>query len=713
LLIDYLRLTDVCQHRELEVAFRPGVNGVIGANGSGKTNLIRALQFALTGVWPAAKERSRRVRRGAEKGSVELELQVRGKPMKIVRSVESSRCSLEFGGETLRSASAVNAKLSELLAVTPKLLQTYVFVSQGETTQVLNATPAARAELLQNLFGTEKCDRIRRLLADEVGRLTALLPAEDEPAEVVQDRLNAMLANIGGLRSEIDSRARALQGCDPAALAAQVADGEMKSRQVLDPSNGLAATQRAITAVTAEVDRVTLTGKQAADEVDRLQKEGAALSDKVAEAKAAVQHGEQTRRLVQQRAQLTAQADALSAEAAGKSPPASIDDKGDWVPEANQKVAQLLTLVETAKSFAANFKKHGACPTCGTTKIVGANGVEVDIAARLREFEESTRLAAPELEQLTTRIESYRSTVEKAKLDRASHDAWLVGWNQRVEQVFKSLETLPDVQVVDTTAAAQLLGVFQQNQAALSEARAKLEKLRADYPGHVARLRSLETRLADLNKLLPLPDVSAIRSQLEQHQRATGELNQMRGQLQQMESTAAMIKEQLDRLLVRRARAANVKSFLSLVEGARESLHPDAYPAEVARIYLQQLNQGWGQMLSVLDVKFAAEINATLDVVLKYPGGDFFVEEASGGEACCASLSFLMAVNRMFASQVGLIVLDEPTYGVDSDHIDRVAELFRQAQNYTDSTGTQILVVTHEDRLRGAFNHVVQLESVR
>jgi DNA repair exonuclease SbcCD ATPase subunit len=97
----------------------------------------------------------------------------------------------------------------------------------------------------------------------------------------------------------------------------------------------------------------------------------------------------------------------------------------------------------------------------------------------------------------------------------------------------------------------------------------------------------------------------------------------------------------------------------------------------------------------------------TIKVV--YPDGEAYIEELSGGERCCASLSFLVAVNRQFAGRVGFLVLDEPTYGLDADHINTLAKLFLEIQKYATSTGLQIIVVTHEERLKLGFSNIISV----
>ncbi len=47
--LNQVRLKHWCQHKELTVDFQDGLNGILGANGNGKSNLLDAVRFAFTG----------------------------------------------------------------------------------------------------------------------------------------------------------------------------------------------------------------------------------------------------------------------------------------------------------------------------------------------------------------------------------------------------------------------------------------------------------------------------------------------------------------------------------------------------------------------------------------------------------------------------------------------------------------------------------------
>jgi DNA replication and repair protein RecF len=70
-LIERIILRNIRNYRYKEVRFEKGINVVTGRNGSGKTNLLEAVFFALEGRSPRTKDIKEMVRWGEEKGTVE------------------------------------------------------------------------------------------------------------------------------------------------------------------------------------------------------------------------------------------------------------------------------------------------------------------------------------------------------------------------------------------------------------------------------------------------------------------------------------------------------------------------------------------------------------------------------------------------------------------------------------------------------------------
>ncbi len=73
------------------------------------------------------------------------------------------------------------------------------------------------------------------------------------------------------------------------------------------------------------------------------------------------------------------------------------------------------------------------------------------------------------------------------------------------------------------------------------------------------------------------------------------------------------------------------------------------------------------------------------------------------------SLGLRFAVLRLFAEQVGIVVMDEPTAGLDNRNRGYLAEAFDCLRRWSRSAGYQIIVVTHDEELKDSFDQVLSL----
>lgn len=71
------------------------------------------------------------------------------------------------------------------------------------------------------------------------------------------------------------------------------------------------------------------------------------------------------------------------------------------------------------------------------------------------------------------------------------------------------------------------------------------------------------------------------------------------------------------------------------------------------------------------------------------------------------ALAYLLSVNSLFAGQIGLLVLDEPTACVDEPHIEAMVETFANLSRYAKERGHQVIVITHEPLLASVFDQTV------
>ncbi|CCH28147.1 SMC family ATPase [Actinosynnema sp. NPDC047251] len=223
-----------------------------GDTGAGKTTLLDAVAFALFGKVPGARGQVKRLRCDyADRDTpteVELELTVRGRRFRVVRSPEYDRPKKRGDGVTRQQAKVsltwlagwhgeghtriddVAREVESLLGMTAEQFFQVVLLPQGEFANFLRAETAEREKLLEKLFGTErfldveKWFRERRKAKgrelDELGRANrdlvqrvAEVAGEDPPADGGDPEwLSSLLKRLDEVNLEAQARAALAAG---------------------------------------------------------------------------------------------------------------------------------------------------------------------------------------------------------------------------------------------------------------------------------------------------------------------------------------------------------------------------------------------------------------------------------------------------------------------------------------------------------------------
>ena len=108
-----IELTNFRQHRKLDVDFSGNLIAILGINGSGKSNLIGGIQFALTGEQPGFTK-SDLTTWGEKEGSVRLFFTAGPKNDEFVLTRKTNGdVALKVGDEVIRQARKVEEALRD------------------------------------------------------------------------------------------------------------------------------------------------------------------------------------------------------------------------------------------------------------------------------------------------------------------------------------------------------------------------------------------------------------------------------------------------------------------------------------------------------------------------------------------------------------------------------------------------------------------------
>src|SRR3989442_3767266 len=153
-----LRLVNFRQHADTELEFGPGITGIIGPNGSGKTTILEAIAGALYGVQGVRGDKDS-IRRLDAKGragvEVELEFRLGAHEYRVKRGL--STAVLHQDGQVIaNSLKAVTDKLERTLGMTHEEFFNTYFTGQKELAVMAALGKTERAAFLSRVLGYER-----------------------------------------------------------------------------------------------------------------------------------------------------------------------------------------------------------------------------------------------------------------------------------------------------------------------------------------------------------------------------------------------------------------------------------------------------------------------------------------------------------------------------------------------------------------------------
>jgi DNA repair exonuclease SbcCD ATPase subunit len=155
-----------------------------------------------------------------------------------------------------------------------------------------------------------------------------------------------------------------------------------------------------------------------------------------------------------------------------------------------------------------------------------------------------------------------------------------------------------------------------------------------------------------------------------------------------------------------------LRGWTHIAESAREALK--AAPRIVAQRNLQRLEAAINELLQIFSVNFvvrAASDDSPSFIAEFFDGRRQVAQRLSIGQKTVLALAFRVAVNAMFAEDLGLLALDEPTAALDAPRIQALAPVLEKLRALSTSKGLQCLLVTHASNLSHLFESTIELEA--
>lgn len=694
-------------HRDLTCEFTRGLVAILGENGSGKSSLFGAIRWALTGENPNFGVKADNVSQYAKAGEaafVSLEFEHNGHIAEVIRYLlPEKEPSLLFvdSKEVARGDKAVTAGVEKLLGVDSKFISRFIIVGQTDIFSFIDDKQTETDKFFQRLFNTTQADRCQDLIGKNLSKVvvpavlksSAQLEQEQAARQVEIDELDRqikLLPDFSSFLAEQETQQKILRQWDRfqqisielQELRRQQQDAETTTTRLL------AELER------YQADITALVGATSGREVD------------YAAAREALGHWQSYKNVKAAKDKLQAERAELERQRLANPEPPS--PAPELVRELQAELAATRQALNSAEQFVATFQDAGTahCPVCRTSTTELQPQLDAAIAVEIP----AAQAKISELEALlVTQQEITQAHKQWDKLDAS--------FRAREQQLSATEATLTAVPVPGQAEAdlVQQVDEYEQFLQLQKELEPVLESTQAAHAravGAGAQLHDREVQLAkELQSLVVTArDVEVASKKIEAFRAAHAarqELEQAKNELCFRYNAAV---DELMSVRQQEAQAVSLRDWIRIAEKARAALKNA--PRLVAQRNLQLLENSINELLQIFGVNFSVKVatdGTTSFIAEFFDGRRQVAQRLSIGQKTVLALAFRVAVNSMFAEEIGLLALDEPTASLDAPRVKALAPVLEKLRELSTAKGLQCLLVTHATSLSHLFESTIEL----
>ena len=157
------------------------------------------------------------------------------------------------------------------------------------------------------------------------------------------------------------------------------------------------------------------------------------------------------------------------------------------------------------------------------------------------------------------------------------------------------------------------------------------------------------------------------------------------------------------------AEQAKIRNLITTISEAGDLFHWNNLPKIVAQSNMELLVGDINENLELFNDPFFVEASDDLTFRVFFPGKPpVKASQLSGGQKVVLAIAFRAALDRVFGHDAGMMFLDEPTAGLDSDNINYFHGSLKQLAGKV-TENRQMVVITHVQELEGVFDQVVEI----
>jgi DNA repair exonuclease SbcCD ATPase subunit len=703
-----LEVKNWCQHKSRVCNFTRGLVAIIGKIGSGKSNLLGAICWLLTGENPNNGLKAENVAQlsGADEAAyATLEFEHAGHIVVVTRHLlpEKEQATLFVDDvEAARGDKAVTAYIERLLGIDSKFISRFVIVAQNEIFSFIEDGATDVDKFFQKLFGTATAEKCQDIIGKQLNKL--VIPEIIQPSAQLIPSLTDMDTQLGAL-SVKTAKLPSLETFLAASASQQSILNDWRSKQTLRAD--LDAAEKKIIEYSSNLERVKKDGQQYEDDLIALKDAITGNKDTHSAAKVALGHLATYKQIAKTRAANKARLAEIAELRANTPEPALV--QAAVIERAINDGKEVELKLQQAKLFIAAFAADGVaeCPTCHTpTKNIAP--ALADAEQNIPAFSAQFELCKQSLAELITQRE-FRLAWEKQEAQLAVEESQLLS-------AVKSFAAI-DVPDAEEAELVKIVSDHDKLHAAYLELEPLAQKARekcAAYQGGLeAAIAQKDQLAAAFNKLaVTETDANIAQTTIDVLSAQCVTRQELETQKTQLTFERENLRDKIAQIQADEDKAKNYRVWAEIATTTRDALK--AAPRLVAKRNLQRLEIAINELLQVFGVDFfirAASDDTPTFIAEFFDGRKQPAKRLSYGQKTVLALAFRVAVNALFADAIGLLALDEPTAYLDQQRIKALAPVLEKLRELSTARGLQCLLVTHETSLAHLFESAVELDA--
>jgi DNA repair exonuclease SbcCD ATPase subunit len=678
--ITKLILKNFRTHKSAAFEFAAGVTGIIGGNGSGKSSIVEAVIFLLTGEG-YGKTKHDMLTVGETSGYVIGHLTINDKEAVLERHIDTAKVNFMYDGKTYKKSSEVNEIWDHLFQIDKNIVQNVVVSNQGEIALLFNGDNATKEKLFQKIFMVPNTTKIRDVVWNNY--------LKEAPPEYPVKDVVVLQSDVQCLQKTIELAEEELS---------QLPSDNKQYEELIARKAYLGKVEEAF-------DKQGQLGKKMEEASGKSQQLGKAV-DALKDKMQLIRIQDYRECLAEQKAQKSifdtrsgwlAKNDALHA-------PAIAIDK-EAVQQLRQKEMELEADLKVKRTAVAELNKKieeyeksglasGVCPTCGTkveniAQLVAHTDRERAIIVNAGKQQKADLVALQQQIQVSSK----------------HWEAWEV-YEKELQAVNNALDVYKDVDF-DQEAydlCASVVDKYSDWEHKLSvltfdlrEADSVVQKLRVE----IASLVTYDKNIIEFNS-----EKIVIGQKIIDFQKTQETVRKLEIEIATNKREMKSIEQELKDNAVYVDKNNKRKEYVHVLKNVYDLFHTGRFPRALIQTYSSTVSDYMNDVLSSFDFPYSAKVNESFGIDIFNAEG-LQLPAISGGQQVMVGFSLRLALHNMFVGAFPFMIIDEGSYGLNSDNAKKYFDIIKTLGK--SSKFKQVIVIDHHSELSEYVDNTISL----